>query len=107
LEFWNVGFWETLFNGLSDPLSILGLKKSAMNTSIHPIHETQPIIQRRARDSFPGIETFFAVVKTPLVSDLLCIGLSAPSIFERSFPADFSFCHAEEEFSLEFPEFQP
>ena len=78
-----------------------------MNASIHPIHETQPIIQRRAQDSFPGIETLFAVVKAPLVSDLLGIGLSTPSIFERSFPADLSFCHAEEELSLESPEFQP
>ena len=107
LEFWNVGFREALLNGLSDPLSILGLKKSAMNASIHPIHETQPIIQRRAQDSFPGIETLFAVVKAPLVSDLLGIGLSTPSIFERSFPADLSFCHAEEELSLESTEFQP
>jgi hypothetical protein len=107
LEFWNVDFWEALLNGLPDPLSILGLKESAMNASIHPIHETQPIIQRRAQDSFPGIETFFAVVKAPLVSDLLGIGLSTPSIFERSFPADLSFCHAAEDPSLESPEFQP
>ncbi|MEL0061063.1 MAG: hypothetical protein VW711_12990 [Verrucomicrobiales bacterium] len=107
MEFWNVDFWEALLNGLPDPLSILGLKESAMNASIHPIHETQPIIQRRAQDSFPGIETLFAVVKAPLVSDLLGIVLSKPYILERSFPADLSFCHAEEDLSFESPEFQP
>ena len=54
-----------------------GVEEVGDEQSIHPIHETQPIIQRRAR-FFPRNRNAFAVVKVPLVSDLLT-GSDAPS----------------------------
>src|ERR1700722_5729617 len=84
---------KSFYDDLAPPRLLFRAQEPAVDPAPHRIQQRQPILPRRLFDLLPLVAPLFALIKNPLLADVLGIALPRRALGCGALPTDFGFWH--------------